>query len=136
MAYPNIAWVPAYANDTLQNCDVNMSPPVIYNYSVEYSCDMAAQVYRVSLDDFMAWNPSLRNQSADACELDPSEQYCAQKVRVEPEGGSTSYCVQHEFVEPGNFKSNCSEFLDLYRVDEESFGEWNSDTTCETFDTG
>ncbi|KEY68834.1 hypothetical protein S7711_09940 [Stachybotrys chartarum IBT 7711] len=136
MSYPNIAWVPAYANDTLQNCDVDMSPPVVYNYSVEYSCEMAARVYRVSLDDFMTWNPSLRNQSADGCQLDPSQRYCAQKVRLEPEGGSTPYCVQHEFVAPGTFKSNCSEFLDLYRVDEDSFGEWNSDTTCETFDTG
>lgn len=113
-----------------------MSPPVFFNYSSEYSCEIAAEVYKVSLDDFFEWNPTLKNQTDGECELDPAKQYCAQKRRVESEGGSTSYCVQYEFAEPGYNVATCDSYLDIYGADEASFGEWNSGTTCDSFETG
>lgn len=113
-----------------------MTPPIMYNYSIDYSCEQAAQAYRVSLADFLSWNPGLQNLTTDTCELSADEQYCAQLKRVEPAGGTTPYCLQYQVAEQGTSDfGDCDAYLATFSIDEPSFKEWNG-VGCDSFNTG
>jgi hypothetical protein len=96
------------------------------------SCDFAASAYPISLDDFLAWNPSLA--SINPCYLQPGYSYCAlnsstaigechpdPRSMTKSEGNtkgmsydlvsnpSRSLCLDHEAVYPGTVPT-CSCF--------------------------
>lgn len=134
---PNLAWVPVYGNRTREDCDVYMTPPIILNSTLDYTCANTAQAYHVSLSDFLSWNPALQNQTAD-CELSPDEQYCVQFKRVQPATGAsiTEYCAQYQVSEPGSYEyGDCPSYLESFGLDEATFKEWNG-VGCDVFQPG
>lgn len=133
--YPNLGWVPSYGNGTREDCQVYMTPPIMINNTIDYSCQLTAEAYRVSPEDFISWNPALQNLTTE-CLLSADEQYCAQLKRVEPAGGVTSYCIGHQVAEQSTVDyGDCDAYLATFGVDEQSFKEWNG-VDCDSFETG
>lgn len=138
---PNLGWVPVYGNGTREDCDVYMTPPIIWNGTLDYTCANAAEAYHVSLADFLSWNPVLQNQTTgttEQCELSPDEQYCAQFKRVQPAAGPgvTKYCAQYQVSEPGSYEyGDCESYLQSFGLSEATFKEWNG-VGCDGFQSG
>ena len=135
---PNLAWVPVYGNGTREDCDVYMTPPIIWNSTLDYTCANTARAYHVSLIDFLSWNPALQNQTDTECDLSPDEQYCVQFKRVQPATGPgvTEYCGQYQVSEPGSYNyGDCKSYLQSFGISEAAFKEWNG-VSCDGFQPG
>jgi hypothetical protein len=138
---PNLAWIPVVGNGTRQDCDVYMTPPIVRNGTLDYTCAATAHEYHVSLADLLAWNPALRNQTGGAtgdCDLSPDEQYCIQRERVQPASGPgiTRFCAQHQVSEPGSYEyGDCESYLQSFGLSEATFKEWNG-VGCDGFQSG
>ncbi len=135
---PNRAWVPVYGSGTREDCDVYMTPPIIWNSTLDYTCISTARAYHVSLADFLSWNPALKNQTATECGLSPDEQYCAQLKRLQPGTGPgvTPYCAQYGVSEPGSYQyGDCQSYLQSFSLSEATFKEWNG-VGCDGFRSG
>ena len=135
---PNLGWMPVYGNGTREDCDVYMTPPIIWNGTLDYTCASTAQAYHVSLADLRSWNPALRNQTDTECDLSPDEQYCVQFKRVQPATGPgiTEYCGRYQVSEPGSYDyGDCESYLEAFDISEAAFKEWNG-VGCDGFQSG
>jgi hypothetical protein len=133
---PNLAWVPVYGNGTREDCDVYLTPPIRLNGTLDYTCASTAREYHVSLEEFLGWNPALRNRTG--CYLSPNEQYCVQFKRLPPPGstGVTQYCARWQVAEPGSYEyGDCQAYLQSFGISEERFKEWNG-VGCDGFESG
>lgn len=139
VAYPNAGYVTPFANNTSQDCEVYVEPPIWTNWTLlnsTYSCEAVASGYGVSMDDFLDWNPSLLNSIGPdgECELQMGAQYCSQKRRIQS-NQLTEHCVKRNLAQPG---FDCAGYVEWNSLDRESFIEWNPDVgvACESFQTG